>query len=70
MDRERKKILVVLLTNDELMEKGDNISVADDQQKEVFKSALKDTPEDQASYNFLRTLTFSETRNFDFPQDG
>ena len=74
MDREHKKILVVLLTHDELMVKVDNISVANvdanDQLKEFCKAALKDTPEDETSYNFWRTLTFSETRNFDFPQNG
>ena len=75
VDREQKRTLVVSLKHDEkLMVKGDNMSVANvdanDQLKEFCKAALKDTPEDETSYNFWRTLTFSETRNFDFPQNG
>ena len=71
VDREQKRILVVSLTHDEeLMVKGDNMSVANDPLKEVFKEALKVIPEDaedETSYNLEKTLTFSETKNFDFP---
>ena len=50
VDREQKRILIVSLTHDEqLMVKGDNLSVANvdanEGLKEVFKKALKETPE-------------------------
>ena len=49
VDREQKRILIVSLTHDEqLMVKGDNLSVANvdanEGLKEVFKQALKETP--------------------------
>ena len=74
VDREQKRILIVSLTHDEqLMVKGDNLSVANvdanEGLKEVFKKALKETPEnaeDETSYNFGKMLTFSETDDLDF----
>ena len=76
VDREQKRILIVSLTHDEqLMVKGDNLSVANvdanEGLKEVFKMALKETPEnaeDETSYNFGKILTFSETDDLDFPK--
>ena len=74
VEREQRRILVVSLSHDdELVLKGDNVSLGyvenSDMAKEVLKAALKnEEEEDDTSYNFGRHLVYEESRNLDFPK--
>ena len=74
IDCEQKRSLLVSLSHDqELVIKGDNVSVSNLEQNETAKDALKTiltemAEEDETSYNFGGQLTFSETDILDFPK--
>ena len=74
IDHEQKRSLLVSLSHDqELVIKGDNVSVSNLEQNETVKDALKTiltemAEEDETSYNFGGQLTFSETDILDFPK--
>ena len=74
IDREQKRSLLVTLSHDqELIIKGDNVSVSNLEENETMKNALKTiltemTEEDETSYNFGGQLTFAETDILDFPK--
>ena len=72
IDREQK-LLVTLSHDQELIIKGDNVSVSNLEENETMKNALKTiltemTEEDETSYNFGGQLRFAETDILDFPK--
>jgi thioredoxin reductase len=74
IDREQKRTILVTLSHDEeLVIKGDNMSVSNLEQHETVKIAFKTiltevAEEDETSYSFGGQLTFSETDTLDFPK--
>ena len=63
--------MVTLSYDDELVLKGDNVSLGyvenNDMAKEVLKAVLQnEEEEDDTSYNFGRHLVFDESKNLDF----
>jgi hypothetical protein len=74
IEREQRRVLVVTLSHDnELVLKGDNVSLGyvenNDSAKEALKAVLKTAEEeDDTSYNFGRHLVYDESKNLDFPK--
>ena len=74
IEREQRRVLFVTLSHDdELVLKGDNVSLGyvenNDSAKEALKAVLKTAEEeDDTSYNFGRHLVYDESKNLDFPK--
>ena len=72
IEREQWRVLVVTLSHDdELVLKGDNVSIGyvenNDSAKEALKAVLKTAEEeDDTSYNFGRHLVYDETKIWTF----